>query len=248
MKESTYSSLNNPNRWIFENIDKEYTTKKLVEVRIKPHVWQDLDSFIVVPFSISSAIYDGIDSDFKIKSFINTIKYYANNKKILILLCEGAHLNALTIEHKNIDDALAICINTAKKLLKRFEDNFSGCEIAFWTDFVWKHNKYNNFKYEIIDLFKTDVYFSGLMKDDAKQLLQVESNFNKFLDSELFYFNTQLDFLEMMTGISIMHEENYKILIYPGSLPNSFKYLYSLLNLEIVFINAGIKCKDITHV
>lgn len=234
---------NSQRKWIFDLSDIHYSTKKLIEVFVKPQSWANTNSFIVVPFSVHSLIYDGIEGDLKIKGFLNTIRSYAKNK-ILILLCEGAHLNALSIKYKNIDNALNICKNDANKLLKRFENDFNGCDVLFWQDFVWKHKNYDHYKSEIFHLYKKDSYLQDLIKTDAEKLHfdYYSTNFN---DKELFYKMTQLDLMEMITSIKIMHEENFKVHIYPGSIPNSFSYFKNLLGLNMVFVNASIKCRNL---
>jgi hypothetical protein len=234
---------NSQRKWIFELSDIHHDAKKSIEVFVKPQSWMNTDSFIVVPFSIHSIIYDGIEGDLKIKGFLNTIKSYAKNK-ILILLCEGAHLNALSMKYNNIDNALTICKNDANKLLKRFANDFNGCDVSFWQDFVWQHKNYDHFKSEVVHLYKTDTYLQSLINTDVEKL-HMDYFFPGLDDKELFYKMTQLDLMEMITGIKIMHEENFKVLIYPGSIPNSFRYLINLLGFNMNFINASIKCRNL---
>ncbi|HVY53629.1 MAG TPA: hypothetical protein VHA13_03830, partial [Gammaproteobacteria bacterium] len=49
----------------------------------------------------------------------------------------------------------------------------------------------------------------------------------------------------MLTGFMVMHAENYKVVIYPGSMPSAFNYLQRFTDYNAIFINASIKIRDL---
>lgn len=222
-------------KWIYE----VNNMRKIVDVCIKPTTWQTLDTKIVLPFSVDSAIYHGTNGDAKINALLSAVKAYAK-QDILILLCEGAHLNALSLTHGAIDEALKMSRALASQLMKRFSDVFSDYEVILWEDFVWKYPLYNQFKDIVMNLYNTIIPFKDLMHLDTLKLRIPTEN----IDRELFYSKSILDFVEMLAGIKVMEAENYKILIYPGSLPSSFQYLIKNMYIDMKFINAAIKCKE----
>lgn len=224
-------------RWVFETKENQSIHRKSVKVKINHQAWHDVNSFVVFPMSIHSAIYDGVNGDLKIKGFLNTIKSYSKSK-ILILFCEGAHLNALSIKHDSIQSALTVCDRAAQELLKRFEEDFIDCELSYWEDFIWTDHQYNKYKSELSNLYEKDEFFRVLINNESYKYKPFDG-----FSSDLFYKKTQLDILEMMAGIMIMHDKNYKILIYPGAFPSPFKYIKSNLNRDLIYINASIKVK-----
>jgi hypothetical protein len=229
-------------KWIYELNENNARIKKIVEVFVKPKHWENRTSHIVLPFSIQSRIYNGIPGDLKIKSLLKTVKSYAKNK-VLILLSEGAHLNALSIKHGSYGNAFEHSKNEANSLLTRFKDDFAGCEVAFWEDFIWKNPSYIHFKDKLQNEYIVNQHFRSVIQSDVEKL---DEYFDPeiVVDSALFQEKSRLDLLEMLTGFMVMHDENYKVVIYPGSMPNTFTYLQKYTDFETIFINASIKIKN----
>jgi hypothetical protein len=236
---------NNSNRkWIYELNKNNCRVKKLVEVFVKPKQWENSTSHIILPFSIHSNIYNGIAGNLKIKALLQTVKSYAKNK-ILVLLSEGAHLHALSIKHGTYGNAFIKSKNDANSLLARFKDDFAGCEVSFWEDFIWKNPAYKQFKEKLQQEYNINDHLRSVIHSDVERL-------NEYFDPEFFVHKTlfqeksSLDLLEMLAGFMVMHAENYKVAIYPGSMPNAFTYLQKYTNFDTIFINASIKIKNLT--
>lgn len=238
---STHSHLNS-NKTVRKCILEINNNRKIVEIRVKPQTWKMRGAKVVLPFSVASAIYERETGDFKIKAFLQTVKANAM-QEILIVLCEGAHLNALSLSHGTISEALAISRQQANRLSERFSEDFSGCRVRFWSDYVWQHQNYAQVKALVSDLYNTDEGFRHSIRLDAMKLKVPEDLSSEM--TEEFYFNSQLDLLEMLVGIKLMHDDNYKTLIYPGPMPTSYKELLSPGFFDMLFINASIKCKDL---
>ncbi len=234
------------NKFIYENYkEKACIKRELIKISIKQQIWQNLNHYVILPFSIHSAIYDGIIGGAKIASLIKTVKHYAKNK-ILILLCEGAHLNFLSAELKcSVDDALNLCRIDANKLVERFKEDFNGCELMYWSDFVLKNKNYNQYKSEIMNTYQADSLFNKMLNEDAEKLNQIK-NIHSINAKKIFIEKATLDYLEMIAGVRMMHDEQYRTFIYPGSMPESFIHLQSLFYPNMIFINAGIQVRVLT--
>lgn len=231
------------NKFIYENYKEKVCFKReLIEVSIKQQIWQNLNHFIILPFSIDAAIYTGISGGAKIASLIQTVKHYAKNK-ILILLCDGAHLNFLSAEFKcSIDEALNVCQIEANNLIKRFKEDFNGCELMHWSKFIFENKNYDQYKSEVMDIYKKDYLFDKVLEENAEKINHIQI-IRSLDDKKKFIEKTKLDYLEMIVGVRIMHDEHYRTHIYPGLMPESFTYLQSLFYPNMFFINANIRTR-----
>jgi|GEM_PF-3421616 len=234
---------NSRRKWLYESYENNAWIKKMVEVYVKPNHWENNNSPIVLPFSIQSAIYDGINGDLKIKSLLQTVKSYAKNK-VLILLSEGAHVHALTLKHHTYENAHLAIKEEANHLLERFKDYFSGCEVNFWDDFVWKNSNYEKFKTLLQQEYDSNESLRSVIQSDVERLHEYMDP-QISTDKKLFQEKSTLDLLEMLTGFMVMHAEGYKVVIYPGSMPNSFLYLQNFTDFNSMFINASIKIRNL---
>lgn len=88
------------------------TTEKKMIVSTNHSGWRN-NELIILAFSIHSIIYDGLEGYFKISAWVNTIKIHTK-AKVIILLCEGAHLNVIIL-----NKTLEICRKAANDFVMR---------------------------------------------------------------------------------------------------------------------------------
>ena len=201
---------------------------------------------IILPFSIHSAIHEGIDGDFKITSFLRVIKSNAKGK-ITILFCEAAHQHVLSLKYMgDLNVALSKCRNDAIVLLDRFKDEMKGCEVLFWEDFVNRNIFYNKFKNVVMDLLESDEMMRSLLNDEVGKTYTT-ARACEYPDKLAYFNKATLDLVEMIIAVKIIYENSHKILIYPGNMPRVFSHLKSILFPEMIFVNAGIKQKEIAN-
>jgi len=194
-------------------------------IKTGPLFWLDTDKPILLPFSIYSTIYDGIDGNCKIIGLLQFVKKNVKGK-ITVVLCTGAHLNVLSLRYsQDIIRTKSVVYQDAKKLLERYSKEFQGCQVIYWEDFVNKNLNYNLFKSQIKSLFETNKDFHEQVKNDAESLYNYKHPTGD-VDKNLYIKLATLYLLEMSIFVYIASKKGYRFEIYPGKRP-----------LTLVFIN-----------
>ena len=201
--------------------------------------WKSND-LIVLAFSIHSIIYDGLDGYFKIAAWINAIKM--NTKaKIIILLCEGAHLNVISLKYKNdINKALEICRNDADMIYQQFESLFSDSDVVYWQDYVKNDCHYQIYKNELNDIIEKNIFYKDIIDSDIEKTY-VNKIIEEYPDKTLYVKNAKLDLIEMMLGMKVVYERGCRSLLYPGAVPSAMRTIGCYYYHELVFVNVSIK-------
>ena len=196
---------------IKRSIDTKENVVRRVTVKTRPGNWEETEQSVIIPLSIYSAIYDGIEGDFKIAALLQTVKTKVKGK-ITVLLCEGAHLKTLSLKYNNDEEkALQVCYRASDNLFKRYRSDFQGCEVVHWEDFVNHDSFYKSFKDEVYQLYKTNEVFRVKVRFDAQKV----SN-NEYLDRSLFIERAELDLLEQCVYLMIASKKSYKFEFYTG--------------------------------
>ena len=188
-------------------------------MRTKPTNWQNTDLPIILPFSIYSAIYEGIAGDFTVGAFLQVVKSNVKGK-ITILLCDGAHLQTLCFECINAEE---MCYHDANDLIERFNRDFQNCEVVHWRDFVTNDDSYQIFKDKIYQLYRTDKVFQSKVESDA------EKNTNRKFGSEcadrLYIDGAKMDLLEHCVYLLVASKKGYRFEFYPGKRNDCVNYI-----------------------
>jgi hypothetical protein len=216
-----------------------------IVVKTRPNHWVNSASNVIIPISIHSRFNDGVDGFFKLSALVNTVKARTRGK-VTILLCEGAHINVLNLKFNNKLDTWNACYRDAKNLLMRFEKLFIGCEISFWRDFVTYNKSYDVINNEILSIIDNNYLAKEYIEND------VEASYtNKFIreypDRQAYVINAKLDILEMLVGMKIMHEKQYKAIFYPWKFQSHLKLLAPIIYPEMDFIEISIKGASSKH-
>lgn len=212
-------------------------------IRTSPTSWRGTSQPIILPFSIHSAIHEGISGTFKIISFLKAIKSNTNGK-VTVLLCEGAHLHVLSLKYMgDMNAAMCKCRKDAENLLQRFKDELIECTVLFWDDFINKDIHYNEYKKIVMSIYESDEMMRLLINNEAEKSYTATRAY-EYPDKFVYINKAILDLIEMTIAIKIMYESNHKIHIYPGPMPKVVLYLQPYLFPEMMFVNAHIKQKE----
>lgn len=205
------------------SIDTGKTIIQKVTVKTRPANWQGTDQPVILPFSIYSALYEGIAGDFKVASFLQVVKSNVKGK-ITILLCEGAHLQTLSLQHNSAEKALQICCQEADFLVKRYNLEFQNCEVIRWKDFVTDDSFYKFFKDKIYHLYQINGSFQSKVRFDAEKTSNVDFN-NESLDKPSYVNKAELDLLEQCIYLMIASKKGYRFEFYPGKRNNCVDFI-----------------------
>lgn len=216
--------------------------KTLVKINTSNPGWQNKNLPIIVPISIHSAFHEGEQGEIKIKALFDYIHSYAK-EKVMILMCEGAHLNVINIKNDDMKCTYEICRRDAHQLVKKFNRYFNRFDITFWNEFVVQHNHYGQYKSELLDLYNNDLNFNKLVSNDAENMY-TEKLSNQYTNKKCFIDNTKKDILEMIVGCRIKFHEGYRIHIYPGKIFTSMEYIKNLHFKDMIFVNASLKVME----
>jgi hypothetical protein len=201
--------------------------------------WKE-NELVILAFSIHSAIYDGLAGYFKISAWVNTIKLHTK-AKIIILLCEGAHLNVASLKYKNnVSKAAEICRYDADLLYRKFEKLFAGCEVVYWQDYIKNNNCYENFKNELNSILEKNIIYQDIINSDIEKTY-VNRIIQEYPDKDLYVKNARLDLIEMILGMKVIYENGCRSLLYPGVVPAAMSSIRSCYYNELAFVNVSIK-------
>jgi len=216
----------------------EPTAEKKMIVSTNHSGWRN-NNLIVIALSIHSIIYEGLDGYFKIAAWVNTIKRHTK-ARIVILLCEGAHLNVINLKHNNFNKTLEICRNDADMLYHRFEKVFSGCDVVYWNDYITSDNSYLSYKNELNSILEKNIFYQDILTTDV-EMSYVSKMIKEYPDKTLYIKNAKLDLIEMILGMKVIYEKSCRSLLYPGAIPSAMETIGCYYYKELAFVNVSIK-------
>lgn len=218
----------------------------LVTIKTRPAHWQNSTSPVLVPFSIHSHIYDGIQGTFKIAALLNLIKNCVKGEAT-ILFCEKAHLNVLSLKYSgDLNKALEVCEQDTHGLMLRFKDELDGFHIAHWANFVNDDPGYIHFRNKLLDLYDTDSVYRSLVTADIAETYTIERQ-NEYPDKEQYFDACKLDLIEMTVFSLIASKKGYHFYFYPGKSWSSMTYINNQFlteNERLSLVNVRISLKD----
>jgi hypothetical protein len=215
-----------------------FSKYRRIIVKTNSSEWVGIADPVIVIFSIDSLFNEGQKGQLNVKALMSTIKQQVHGP-ITILLTENAHLHALSLEYNNdLQQALLQAREMAKSLHKKFAQEFEGCWVAYWHEFVSNDVDYQRFRDQIMSLYENDSVFREMLVKDALSTYTVDRA-DKFSDKDLYVEKTVLDLLEQCVYELISTKKGYKFDFYPGKQYATLHYVNErLLPVE----------KRITHV
>jgi hypothetical protein len=224
----------------------ENVSRKVV-IKTHPAHWRNTMSPVLIPFSIHSRIYDGIEGTFKIAALLHLIKSLVKGE-ITVLLTEGAHLNALSLKYDgDLNKALDICMQDANNLKLRFEHELDNCHIARWTDFVYDDSDYSIFKNTLLDLYDNDNTYKSLITADIESTYTIDRQ-NEYQNKQHYFDACKLDLIETTIALLLIaSKKGYRFQFYPGKTYLSMAYINNQLLKEderLNWVNMRISVKD----
>ncbi len=146
-------------------------------------------------------------------AMMKTIKDHVRGD-ITILLADAAHNAEASLacngcKKTALEDARLL----AEKHKERYRDQFAGCQVVFWHDFICKNESYESHLDYIKDLYRDDPHFKECLLSDAK-----------LPDNAIIQ-----DLFGQCACLLVLANQGYRYLFYPGRPCSCTEYLNSLL-------------------
>jgi hypothetical protein len=217
-------------------IIKQHTSDQIlvrqVSIKTRPANWKNNLDPVIIPLSIHSLIYKDLDGKFKMAALLSAIRSNVH-RKVTVLLCEGAHLNTLSLKYNGdmIKAALA-CNRDSQELANRLHQEFCGHEVLSWNELIFSNLNYKVFKEKVYDLYQLDTEFQCKVLADAEASYDIDRS-SEYPCKDLYIRNAKTDLLEQCIYLLIVTEMGYKFEIYPGKRNSCVEYINNkFLTLE----------------
>lgn len=235
------------NRFLIRQTINSKAIEHDIRVRTTPNIWVNTTDTVVIPISIHSAFHDN-DGFCKISSLMRAVKLNAKGK-VVVLFCEGAHVNVLSLKHENdVKKALRFCRRDAEQLFEKYKSEFLDCEVVYWHDFIMQDKQYDYYKNLINSLVNEDqqlkIMICNEIEDEYKGKLV-----DNYPDRYSYMKMAFLDRIEMIVGEVIMYSNKCRYQLYPGKMHESMYYVRDKLCPELVFSHIkfttiAVTCED----
>ena len=194
-------------------VDGPLAFKHKIRVKTRPASWMNDNQPIIVPLSIHATMFREEYANQKLFSILSLLDGLAQ-RKVTVLICEGAHLHCLNMNAGNIIETTRKATQHANAFLNRFKHELEGFETISWLKLVNQYSKYNEFREFITNLYKNDPSFRTLVQQDAAHsyLQHADAQHNK----QLFLECCELDLLEQCAYLLVVAHLGYRYELYPG--------------------------------
>jgi hypothetical protein len=193
------------------------------KIKVKTDNFKWVTDPTIVAFSIHTAFSMGNRGALKVGAMLDFIKSKAQDE-VIILLCNRSHINTFSLNYSSMDEALKVMDKDAEILAQRFQSDFDGYEVLFWSDFVCRHKDYARYKNQILYYYKTDIFFQKLLFDDAEKSYTQERA-KVYTDKKLYIENAVKDLIEQTVILFVAPNKGYRHCLYPGRNNSGAQYL-----------------------
>jgi hypothetical protein len=171
---------------------------------------------VIVVVSVQSRIHDDIAGDLKMHALMKTIKSQVKGK-ITVFLAERAHIQADRLKHHcSFETAAQQALDSARLLLRRYSEQFEGCNVAFWESYICTDRRFASSLALAKKLYIEDPLFKERVQDDAEASYtpkRAQECPNKIAYIE----HTIIDLIEQCACVLVFAHKGYRFQFYPGS-------------------------------